>query len=169
MIKRVVITGGPGSGKTALIESLKSEGYSCFDEVSRAIIQQENIQTSFKDFDFESAVFKQRLEDFKTAQDGLSFYDRSLVDGLAYMQLNQVKIPEHFQQMIQEHKYHTEVFIAPPWESIYQKDEERLEDYSEAICIYQELRKVYQANGYHLLELPKVSIEERLAFVCSHF
>src|SRR6476646_4988836 len=34
-----VITGGPGSGKTALIEALRSRGYACSNEAGRVIIQ----------------------------------------------------------------------------------------------------------------------------------
>ena len=35
--KRIVITGGPGTGKTTIINSLIESGYSCMEEVSRQI------------------------------------------------------------------------------------------------------------------------------------
>ena len=38
-LKRIVITGGPGTGKTAIINKLKSKGYTCFDEYSRILIR----------------------------------------------------------------------------------------------------------------------------------
>ena len=44
MKKRIVITGGPGTGKTLIINSLKKKGFYCFDEVSREIILQQNIK-----------------------------------------------------------------------------------------------------------------------------
>ena len=37
--KRIVISGGPGSGKTTLINSLNKLGYSTFDEYSRTLIE----------------------------------------------------------------------------------------------------------------------------------
>ena len=40
MLKRIVITGAPGSGKTSLIKSLKLDGYTCIDEFSRKILKQ---------------------------------------------------------------------------------------------------------------------------------
>ena len=46
MIKRIIITGGPCSGKTSIIDSLKDEGYKCFNEISREVIQKMNIKTS---------------------------------------------------------------------------------------------------------------------------
>jgi predicted ATPase len=39
--KLVVISGGPGAGKTALIEELRRRGYSCSSEVARQIIQEQ--------------------------------------------------------------------------------------------------------------------------------
>ena len=38
--KKVVITGGPGTGKTSVIKELMGRGYKCYDEGSRGIISQ---------------------------------------------------------------------------------------------------------------------------------
>ena len=38
MIKNIVITGAPGTGKTSIINELKKKKYNCYDEVSRKII-----------------------------------------------------------------------------------------------------------------------------------
>jgi predicted ATPase len=38
---RFIITGGPGSGRTAIIEALRLRGYCCVDEVGRKIIQEQ--------------------------------------------------------------------------------------------------------------------------------
>ena len=45
------------SGKTSIIEGLKTMGIRCFDEVSRDIIQSMNITTSYKKINFEEAIF----------------------------------------------------------------------------------------------------------------
>ena len=36
-----IITGGPGSGKTSVIEALRERGYLCVDEVGRKIIREQ--------------------------------------------------------------------------------------------------------------------------------
>ena len=36
-----IITGGPGSGKTSIIEALRERGYRCVDEVGRKIIREQ--------------------------------------------------------------------------------------------------------------------------------
>jgi len=39
--QKYIITGAPGTGKTAIINALKKEGHSCAEEISRTIITQE--------------------------------------------------------------------------------------------------------------------------------
>ena len=39
MIKRIVITGGPGTGKTALVRELENRGYDCFHEIIREMTE----------------------------------------------------------------------------------------------------------------------------------
>ena len=48
-VKRIVITGGPGTGKSSVIQELKIKNYYCF-EISRAVIleaRQEGIEQLF--------------------------------------------------------------------------------------------------------------------------
>ncbi|MBB6259777.1 putative ATPase [Paenochrobactrum gallinarii] len=39
----IILTGGPGAGKTSLLENLKKEGFQCSDEAGRGIIQSQNL------------------------------------------------------------------------------------------------------------------------------
>ena len=166
MIQRIIITGGPATGKSSIITRLQELGYHCFEEVSREIIQEQKVSTSYKDFDFESAVFNRRKKQFDEATD-LHFYDRSMIDGLAYMQKNKVAVSPKMLQTIKECNYHKVAFIAPPWENIYHKDAERLENFKEAEEIYQSLQKVYQSFGYQLIEIPLGTVDERVKFILS--
>jgi len=165
MIKRIIITGGPCSGKTSIINALKDHGYYCFDEVSREIIQTMNIKTAFKNVDFEEAVFKKRKIDFLDAKAGINFYDRSMLDNIAYLKNNKHAIPNHFKKDCEIHRYHSKVFITTPWEEIYHKDNERLESFKDSITIFDALKEVYEEAGYNLVELPKLSVKERLTFI----
>ena len=95
-MKRIVISGGPSSGKTTLVNNLKTLGHNCFDEVSREIIESQNINSSIKKFDFEETVFNKRIEQYRLAKSEIQFYDRSFIDGLAYMKMNRIEIPRHW-------------------------------------------------------------------------
>ena len=92
MIKRFIITGGPATGKSSIIEYFQQIGYSCFEEVSRGIIQEQNIQTSAKNFDFEYAVFQDRKKQYLSATK-LHFFDRSMLDGLASVSYTHLTLP----------------------------------------------------------------------------
>ena len=166
MIQRIIITGGPATGKSSIITHLQQLGYNCFEEVSQEIIQEQKVNTAYKNFDFEAAVFNRRKEQFEHAT-GLHFYDRSMMDGIAYMKKNKLAVPIKMIQTIKKCSYHKVAFIAPPWENIFQKDSQRLEDYEEAEEVYQSLQEVYQSFGYQLIEIPLASVDERVKFILS--
>ncbi|PHR94676.1 MAG: ATPase, partial [Leeuwenhoekiella sp.] len=48
--KRIVLIGGPATGKTTLLNALRSRGYQCLEEVSRQVTQaaqQEGVEQLF--------------------------------------------------------------------------------------------------------------------------
>ena len=57
--KKVVITGGPGTGKTSVIEELTNRGCKCFDEGSRDIIL--NLSLKGKTFKSDPLTFSDSL------------------------------------------------------------------------------------------------------------
>ena len=166
MIQRFIITGGPATGKSSIIEYFQQIGHACFEEVSREIIKEKNIQTSAKNFDFEDAVFQERKKHYLAATK-MHFYDRSMLDGLAYMKLQNTPIPLGMKTDLKEYRYESKVFIAPVWEKIYHQDRERLESFEEAIAIDKSLRNIYYRFGYELVEIPLTTIEERVKFILS--
>ena len=166
MIQRFIITGGPATGKSSIIKYLQQIGSLCFEEVSREIIQKKNIQTSTKDLNFEVAVFQERKIQYLAATN-LHFYDRSMLDGLAYMKLQNIPIPKYMVTDLTTHRYESKVFIAPVWQEIYHQDSERLESYKVAIGIDKSIREIYHSFGYELVEIPLTSVEERVKFILS--
>ena len=166
MIKRFIITGGPATGKSSIIEYFQQIGYSCFEEVSRGIIQEQNIQTSAKNFDFEYAVFQDRKKQYLSATK-LHFFDRSMLDGLAYMKIHNIPTPQQMLTDLKTYRYESKVFIAPAWQEIYHQDSERLESFQEAVAIDKSLREIYHSFGYELVEIPLTTIEERVKFILS--
>jgi len=62
-------------------------------------------------------------------------------------------------------RYNRRVFIAPPWQDIFQQDSERKQDFEEAVRTYEALVASYTTYGYELVEIPRVSVEERARFV----
>lgn len=168
----IVITGGPGTGKTTIVEALTGQGYSCFPEISRQITleaKQQGIEQLFleKPLLFSELLLEGRKKQYHSAHEHpseLIFLDRGIPDILAYMHYIGDSYPAFFDQACREHQYN-KVFLLPPWEAIYQSDEARYENYEQAKLIYVHLRETYQKYGYHLIEVPTGTVEERIGFI----
>jgi predicted ATPase len=72
------------------------------------------------------------------------------------------------QQAAEIFRYHRKVFIAPPWQEIFQNDNERKQDFDEAERTYEAMIETYKAQGYELVELPRASVEDRAHFVLDY-
>ena len=166
MIKRFVITGGPSTGKSSIIKHLENQGYQCFKEISRKIIRKRGIISTEKDLSFEIEVFNQRKEQYGLAKK-LHFYDRSMIDVLAYMKINKIEPPRFINEYLKSHRYENTVFIAKPWEHIYKTDKERVENYEQSKEIYANLKTAYKELNYELIDLPLSSIEDRVNYILS--
>ena len=170
--KRIVITGGPGTGKTTLINDLEKKGYTCLHEVSRQVIkkaQAEGIEQLFLTDPvlFSKRLLDGRLQQFKEAkehQQEYLFYDRGLPDVTAYMDYFKTTYSETFTNSCIENQYDA-VFLLPPWKKIYKQDNERYESFEEAEKIHDALFKSYKNYGYKVQLVPIGSVEERIAYI----
>lgn len=167
-----IVTGGPGSGKSTLIEALHKRGYARSIGAGRGIIQDQMaiggralpwIDPLF----FAELMLSWEMRSYHLANEakGPVFFDRGVPDVLGYLRLMNLPVPEHVRKAADIFLYNRRVFIAPPWKDIFQQDRERKQDFDEAIRTYDALTDTYASLHYELVELPCVSIEERLTFV----
>lgn len=175
MPKKIVITGGPGTGKTSLINQLEIKGFNCKHEISREVTlkaKEEGIDQLFLEDPilFSQKLLEGRLEQFKEGNNSakkILFYDRGLPDVTAYMDFLGTKYPQSFHDTCLANRYH-KVFILPPWEEIYMQDNERYETFIEAKNIYSFLISSYKKYNYDVYEIPVGSIEQRIAYILNH-
>lgn len=170
--KRIVITGGPGTGKSSLINELKQRGYVCFDEISRQVTLEARAKGVEQLFLTEPLLFSElllegRLKQFKAA--GIAkaehvFLDRGLPDVLAYMDYVNLEYPSTYNEACQTHIY-DHVFVLAPWQEIFTSDAERYENFEQAIAIHEHLLKTYHHFKYQLIDVPFGSIESRTDFI----
>ena len=170
-LQKVIISGGPGFGKTSIIDELERREFKCMHEVSRSIIKEQlesggdilpwkNLNT------FSRFLFERRVKQFEEAPNNKwVFFDRGIPDIIAYMGKDELEIPSSYMLKIEECNYFPTVFIVPPWKEIYQNDNERMEDYKTACELDQIICATYKNLGYDVIELPKVPVKERANFI----
>ncbi|MCE2596375.1 AAA family ATPase [Motilimonas sp. 1_MG-2023] len=173
MNNRVVFTGGPGSGKTSVIEYLRQIGYASVPEVGRKVIQAqvESQGTALPWLDkaaFRDEMVLEEIDNYENfGGSEITLYDRSIIDSYGYSKLERIPISDLLLAKCGELIYCRKVFIFPPWEEIYEYDAERKQDFIEAIATYHEMVSAYIKFGYDLIEVPKVSVKERALFIIS--
>lgn len=169
-----IITGGPGSGKTTLIEELERRGFFCVEEVARKIIQEyaalgddarKNLQY------FQEMLLLCSIDAYEKVahnkQDTI-FFDCGVIDYVGYVLSTNTQISLELHQKACSLNYNRKVFMAPPWEEIFRNDNERIQTFEEALKVYEVLMNVYSKYGYEIIELPKASVERRTEFVMEH-
>lgn len=170
--KLILIIGGPGSGKTTLIDELTKRGYICYPEISREVTfkaQQQGIDQLFltEPLLFSQMLLEGRINQHKSAEQEnaeLVFIDRGIPDVLAYMHFTGDQYPESFSSACKQHLYH-QIFLLPPWESIYISDNQRYEDFDQASKIHEHLVSTYNDYGYDLIEVPRDTVDNRIQFI----
>ena len=167
-----ILTGGPGSGKTSLLAALRAAGLQTMPEAGRAIIQDQvsiggNALPWGDRAAFAELMLSWELRSYREAADlsGPVLFDRGVPDVLGYLTLCGLPVPGHIRQAALLRRYNSRVFIAPPWPEIFTADAERKQDMAEAVATFHALAQTYDALGYELLTLPRVSIADRAAFV----
>lgn len=171
-----IITGGPGTGKTTLIEELRRRGICCIEEGARKIIQDEmasggdalpwkNIK---KCIELMIARSIDAYYEAVNAGENVVIFDRGVLDYLGFAYRTQTPISHELENTAKSLLYNKMVFIAPPWEEIYCNDAERKQTFEEALEVYDSCVKIYSENGYEVIEIPKATINERAEFLIKH-
>ena len=171
----IVFTGGPGSGKTTTINRLTDMGYKSVTEVGRQVIQQQ-LKVGGKALPWEDKIafrnemVRREVENYNCHKSTkkLIFFDRSIIDSYGYSLLEGIPISEDLRGYCNRLKYNAKVFIFPPWKSIFENDDERKQDFEEAISTYQEMVCAYNKFEYSLVAVPKRTEKERVDFILKH-
>ncbi|WP_426255674.1 AAA family ATPase [Sphingomonas sp. DC2300-3] len=167
-----VITGGPGSGKTTLIDALAGEGVRHMPEAGRAIIQDQvdigGTALPWADREaFATLMLAWEMRSYREAlnSSGPVIFDRGIPDVIGYLRLCGLPVPATALRAAEQRRYSSRVFIAPPWTAIFGQDAERKQTLAEAEATYHAMVDAYSGLGYELVELPLVSVTERAKFV----
>ena len=164
---KFVLTGGPGVGKTTVIDILKQQGFVVLKEKARAIIEREQAKNSevlpWKNlFLFQQKVVEEQLAEETKYIDQNIFCDRGIIDGHAYCQLGKVDTSEEVTK--NGRNRYDRVFILEPLPN-YQNDSARREDPLWAQKVHQAIEQAYKDFGYNPIKIPFDTPENRVKMI----
>jgi len=162
---RIVLTGGPSSGKSTTIDALRTRGFRVLDEVAREVLSEGRYSRTNGYDKLQAEILKRQLEREQLLTD-LTFMDRSAVDGIAYCLLYLNSLPQVFREVDFKGRYNR-VFLLDrlPLE----KDGLRVEaDDAEAQMVHDKIRDVYLMTGYEPVQVPIMSVRDRVDFIINN-
>jgi len=174
-VRRYILTGAPGAGKTAVVARMRGEGPSgdvdvlrLVAEPAREILAEQRAGGGRGTPDQDPELFvrlllERSIEKYQAAV-GSTLYDRGIPDCIGYAVHLGVD-PTAAIRATEQHRYHSEVLVLPPWEEIYSTDDERKMTFDQSLAFHEELLDGYRQAGYSLLEVPRDSIDRRVAFI----
>ena len=168
-MRRIVVTGGPGAGKTTLLAALRARGYMTVDESARAIIQERlagGLSSRPPALEFARQILHRDIAKYQQPP-GLDmvFFDRSIVDALGMVNQATRLEPHDVRALLARYPYDRDVFVLPPWESIYRTDSERDQTFAEAVQVHETLTRWYRRCDFEIIEVPTGTVAERCTYV----
>lgn len=167
---RAVITGGPGAGKSTLVEALAHRGLTVFPEVARVILQNPGgmAMRRKRPADFALAMLEAEKLAWHEASQDMTVYDRGFPDIAGFLDLEGLPVPAAVQAACCCLRYSGPIFHAAPWRVIYTTDEERIQSWDQALESDAAVVSAWRRYNYDLILLPNVSASERADFVVEH-
>ena len=166
-----VLTGGPGSGKSSVIQVLAARGYAVVGESGRAVIRQQVAAGGDALPWADRARFADRMLDrdlrahAAAPRDRAVFFDRGVPDIAGYLALCGLPVPARLRRAADACRYADRVFVFPHWPDIYARDAERRQGEGEALATYHAVVAAYLARGYATIVVPRLSVERRADFI----
>jgi predicted ATPase len=165
-----VLSGGPGGGKTSLLQYLASIGYTYVPETAREMIRErllEGLPPRPEPAEFAREMFFKDYNNYisNMKRSAPLFFDRSFIDSAGLLRDSDIKMYDQIRATHLLNRYNNKVFITPPWKEIYQNDPERDQAWEDAVDVYHRVCHWYKIHQYEIVMLPKESIEKRAAFI----
>lgn len=163
-MRRVVISGCSGGGKSALVNELAARGHAIVQEPGRRVIAAERASGGAgfpwdDEMRFATLAFWMSVGDHEVSTTDPTFFDRSALDPAAWFQRNGHPLPGRLPE------YYETVFMTPPWPDIYHFDDDRRHSFEDAVAEHDDLMERLPAWGYDCRLLPKISVADRADWV----
>lgn len=174
MLRRYVLTGAPGAGKSSIGMALRGRGYLVVGEAATDVIASEQargVDEPWQRADFLDKIV--RLQRRRQAEPvpsdvQVQVYDRSPLCTLAlarYLQRPVTRLlAQEVARVCEERVYEGEVFLVLPLGFVEPTSARRI-GYHDALEFHAVHEAVYQEHGFQLIDVPVAPVGERAATV----
>ena len=173
-MKRYILTGTPGSGKTAVLRQLELDGFSVVEEAATDVIarwQARGVAEPWRDVSFLDAVVDlQRQRQLRTAcePDGIQFHDRSAVCTAAldeYLGFSVTdRLTRELERIRNKSVFEREVFFLRNLGFVVPTEARRI-TYEEALRFERIHEETYRRFAYQIIWVEPASIADRVAAI----
>jgi predicted ATPase len=167
---RFIFTGGPGTGKTTVLDALRTRGCRCIPEVARSIIHERlalGLSPRPEPIDFANQILRGDVSNYDDAQTESApvCFDRGMPDALGMLvECGEIDFTTAL-AYLKERPYNKVAFLFPFWEAIYEMDSERDQLPENADEVSDRMRRWYIDLGFSLVEVPMSPVEDRIDFI----
>lgn len=166
-MQRIVLTGGPGAGKTTTINLLNHLGFETGRDAARSIIRERKkagLPPRPDPITFAQQVLDQEMKAYRSPASSPSFFERGVVDAVAFMVETGGMTEVEAGPLLEACPYQA-VFVFPPWEEIYCMDEERDQTFAHAERVFEATLAFYRDHGYKPVQVPLLPPPDRVQFI----
>jgi predicted ATPase len=140
-----ILTGAPGSGKTAILRQLGNE-FICIDEPAREILAEQRATGGRGTWEQDASLFvhlllQRSIEKHEMARgsEGTVVFDRGIPDCVVYAVRAGID-PTPSLEAVEVYRYQPHVLFLEPWRDIYETDDERIMSFDDTVSFSRELR-----------------------------
>lgn len=160
-----VITGGPSSGKTTIVNELAKMGFITFPDAARVLIDKEIKKGRLieeirkNEANFQKRILKTKIKtEEKAPKNKIIFFDNAIPCSIAYYKSCGLD-PKEALRFCQKGRYKKVFFLE---QFPFEKDYARTEDDIIVKKLNKFLKECYENLGYKLISIPIMSKERRV-------